>query len=73
MQKVEADSPAMMAGIQSGDVLTVVDGIKLTELKVYQKLLQECEAGESIKIKGCRKGNDGYVDIEYNVTIGSNE
>ena len=73
VQKVEADSPAMMAGIQSGDVLTVVDGIKLTEFKVYQKLLQECEAGESIKIKGCRKGNDGYVDIEYNVTIGSNE
>lgn len=71
VQKVEADSPAMAAGIQSGDVITEVDQADVTTLSAYHRALMKQTSGDSIRIKGMRKGTDGYVDVQYNVTVGS--
>ena len=69
VQEVQADSPAMAAGIQSGDV---IDGIgKIMTLSAYHTMLLKQEAGSAIKLQGMRKGADGYVAIDYNVTVGS--
>ena len=71
VQKVDADSPAMAAGIQSGDVITEVDKAKVTTLSAYHAALMKRKTGDSIRVKGMRKGTDGYVDVQYNVTVGS--
>ena len=70
---VEADSPAMAAGIQSGDIITEAAGKKISSLVGYQSVLREQKSGSKIKLKGQRQGSGGYVDISFDVTVGSKE
>lgn len=70
---VQEDSPAMKAGIQNGDVIQEIKGMTVTGTVSYTKAVEKCKAGETIKICGQRRGNGGYVDVTYNVTIGSKE
>ena len=71
--EVDPDSPAMAAGIQSGDVICEVLGQTVTNLGAYQRAVLETEAGEQIVIQGKRQGAEGYVDVKYTVTVGSKE
>ncbi len=70
---VQADSPAMKAGIQNGDVIQEVKGQKVTGTASYEKAVLECKAGDSVKIKGRRLGNTGYVGVDFTVSTGSME
>ncbi len=73
VQEVSADSPAMAAGIQSGDVITEVDGTAVTTLSGYNSVLMQQEEGDEIRVEGQRQGTGGYVDITFRVTVGSKE
>lgn len=68
--EVEADSPAMQAGIQSGDIITSAAGTEIKSLKAYRVHLNKQEVGQRIKFKGQRQGVESYVDIDFNVTVG---
>ena len=71
--QVQADSPAMAAGIQSGDVIQSVDGEKITSMVQYEKVLRNCKAGETIRLQGKRLGAGGYVEISFQLTLDSRE
>lgn len=71
VQEVRADSPAMAAGIQSGDVIVGIGKEQIITLSAYHTLLMKQETGSSVKFQGMRKGADGYVAIDYTVTVGS--
>lgn len=73
VQEVAADSPAMKAGIQSGDVITRIGKTSISTLSGYTNALMELDAGKEIKVEGKRQGNGGYVDIDFTVAIGSKE
>ena len=73
VKEVEADSPAMKAGIQSGDVITAIGKNKVATLSGYGKQLLEYEVGEQVRVYGQRQGSSGYIDIDFSVTIGSRE
>lgn len=73
VREVETDSPAMTAGIQSGDVITKIDGTKVASLSAYHAALMDEKSGIKIKVEGMRQGADGYVDIEFTVMIGSSK
>ena len=73
VKNVESESPAMSAGIQAGDVITKVGRTKINTLAAYHNAISEYSVGEQIILYGKRKGNDGYVEIEFKVTIGSRE
>lgn len=73
VREVKTDSPAMEAGIQSGDVITEVDGTKVSSLSAYHAALLDEKSGIKVKVKGMRQGVDGYVDIEFTVMIGSSQ
>jgi len=73
VKEVNADSPAMNAGIKSGDIITSFKDNEITTLKAYNKELMECSTGQAVKIEGKRMGPEGYVDIAFDVTIGSLE
>ena len=70
---VQADSPAMQAGIQNGDVLLEVGDDKVAGVTSYEKALLEYKVGTTVKIKGKRRGAGGYVDVDFHVTPGSKE
>ncbi len=47
MIDVAADSPAMAAGIQSGDVICSVNGEKIVSMSAYRKLMLTLESRRS--------------------------
>ncbi len=73
VKEVDAESPAMMAGIQAGDIITSIDGEKVTSLSAYHDVLMEQKSGGEVRVEGQRRGSGGYVDITFSVTVGSRE
>lgn len=71
--EIEMDSPAMAAGIQSGDVIT---GIGEKEINVYGELVDavmEEKPDQTVEIRLMRQGQDEYVEMEVSVTLGNME
>lgn len=71
--RVQTDSPAMMAGIQNGDVIQELDEVKVTGIASFDKAVEQCKAGDIVKVRGQRRGNGGYVEVTFDVTIQSKE
>lgn len=69
VKAVEMDSPAMAAGIQSGDVLTEVDGLAIYTAENYESKLLTLNPEETIKLVISRQGNEGYTEIECEVYV----
>lgn len=68
--EIEMDSPAMIAGIQSGDIITKI-GEK--EIKTYNDLvnaLMEVQPEEVVSILLMRSSSEEYVEMEVDVTLG---
>lgn len=71
--EIELDSPAMAAGIQSGDIITAI-GEK--EIKTYGDLVGamiELQPNESVTITLMRQGPEEYTQMEVDVTLGKLE
>lgn len=72
VKEVEPDSPAMAAGIQSGDVIIGIEGQNIISLSNYHSILVHKKVGTQLILQGLRQGaGDEYVDIDFNVTVGS--
>lgn len=67
------ESPAMEAGLQNGDILLKISDTDISGTSSYERAVLECIPGQNVKIQGKRRGEDGYVDIEFTVTIGSRQ
>ena len=70
VENVEVDSPAMQAGIKNADVIVELNGQNINDLKKYQQELKKCKGGSQIKLKAMRQGTEGYVEVEFEVTVG---
>ena len=68
--EVDPDSPAMAAGIQSGDIIWQVSGESVSSMSSYEKAVLEEKSDAVIRVKGKRKGADGYVDLDFTVNVG---
>lgn len=68
---VDPESPAMEAGIQSGDIICEAAQVDITGIGAYENAVLKTKAGEAIRIRGQRRGADGYVDVDFTVTVGS--
>ena len=60
----------MSAGIQSGDIICEINGEAVSSLVTYQRAALETRTEQQIEIRGMRLGADGYVDVNYTVTVG---
>ena len=70
MERTENASPAMKAGIQSGDIISKIDGNLTESMQSYYTYLQTKKAGEKITVTAQRKNSGGdYVEKDYTVTI----
>ena len=68
---VEQDSPAYVAGIQCGDIITVMGEDSIVTMKDFQARLESLEPGGAVSVKVLRNGREEYKEIEYQVTIGA--
>lgn len=67
--EVEMDSPAMLGGIQNGDVLQMIDGHKIKKMSELSAVLQRLSDRRSISLKGQRQTGSGYKKINYETTL----
>ena len=68
---IEMGSPAMEAGIQSGDIIIRMDKSKIVSFADYGKVLSTWEPGETKDIYLMRKGQDGYKSAKAQIVVGS--
>ena len=66
---VSMDSPAMLAGIQSGDVITEFDGIEIHTFSDLTKAILKSDKDKKIKVKLERETINGYSDVTVKVTL----
>ena len=66
---VSMDSPAMLAGIQSGDVITEFDGNEIHTFADLTKAILKSEKEKKIKVKLERETASGYSDMTVKVTL----
>jgi serine protease Do len=70
IREVTMDSPAMNAGLQSGDVITKLNGEEVRSDLAFSNALLELSAGENVRVEVQRKGAEDYTTIKYDVTLG---
>lgn len=60
---VAQGSPAYLAGIERGDIITEFNGIKITEYTVFTDALYDCKGGDKVKVKIYRDGKTYTVNV----------
>jgi serine protease Do len=70
VKEVTMDSPAMDAGLQSGDVIQSIDGSDITTVLTLSNALLALEPGETYPIEIMREGTNGYQKITCDVKVG---
>ena len=71
IEECDKSSPAFNAGIQSGDVLTMIDDSAIDDMPTFRKVLGELEVGDDIKVKVQRQRGSEYSEVEYKLTVGA--
>lgn len=67
--RTEMDSPAMEAGIQSGDVITDVGGTRISSLDVLMSILGQSHAGRQLDVTVTRSALGRQQEVELTVTL----
>ena len=73
VKSVSMNSPAMKAGIQSGDVIVAINEKEITKFKDYLNTIAELESGDTINLTVKRLSVNDYKDITINITLGKAE
>jgi serine protease Do len=70
IREVAMDSPAMNAGLQSGDIITKINGEEMRTDMAFSNALLALSAGDAVSVEVERKGATDYTAIKYDVTLG---
>lgn len=69
IKEVVMDSPAMTAGLQSGDVITQINGESVYNVDTFENKLLTLTPGETVKVVVKRQGTEEYTDVTCNVEV----
>ena len=70
--RVEMDSPAMLAGIQVGDVITSMNGSSITTFDGYcSQLIRLIEPGQTVQLTAERQSQGEYRKMEFTIEPGT--
>ncbi len=67
VKEVVMDSPAMLAGVQQGDVITLMDNKSVLTFNEYSTILMQLEVGQTVKLSVMRQVQDGYKVMEFDI------
>ena len=70
IREVAMDSPAMKAGLQSGDVITHINGDAVITDEMYSEKLSQLIPGTTCEISVKRQNGNEYYEVKCTVTIG---
>jgi S1-C subfamily serine protease len=66
-----SDSPAYRAGIQSGDIITEINGHETVSSNEFQNIMDGLECGQQIQVVAARGSREGYTELEFTVSVGA--
>jgi len=68
--EVQIDSPAMLAGIQQGDVLVSLNGRTVHTYGEYTQLLAQLDVGKTVEVAVMRLAQDEYKQMKFEIVLG---
>lgn len=68
--EIDMDSPAMIAGIQSGDVIVRLQNQEIASYSDLVKTLLEFRPEDTIFVELMREGPEGYTEMEVSAVLG---
>ncbi|MBQ7558583.1 MAG: PDZ domain-containing protein, partial [Lachnospiraceae bacterium] len=69
--QVEVGSPAMDAGIRSGDIIVSARGTGVKRYSDFLAILESAEPGDTLTFTVMRPGNEGYESTRFEAVLGS--
>lgn len=73
IREVAMDSPAMLAGIQSGDVIVGIDEQSVTRMSDYTAYLVKSEPADVVTLKVMRQSQGEYKEMTFEIVVGEAE
>lgn len=70
VREIEMDSPAMLAGIQRGDVIVEIAGNSIENFNNYAAALLRLDAGQTVTVIVQRSVQNSYREMEIELTLG---
>ena len=70
IKEVKTDSPAMYAGLQSGDIITQINGEDIYSTATYSSKIQMLLPGTTCEVTVQRQNGDNYMEIKCEVQLG---
>ena len=70
IKEAVVDSPAMTAGLQTGDVIVEVNKKEVLTMEDYQRVLLNLKKGNEVKITANRQNSEGYKKFTCTVEVG---
>lgn len=71
IKSVSMDSPAMQAGLQSGDIIIKAGGNSVNSEAAYSDVIMKKKPGDTVELVVKRKGASDYKEITYKLTVGT--
>lgn len=69
VREVDMNSPAMLAGIQRGDVIVSFNGTTIEKFNQYTSELLRLQEGDTVKVVVQRLVQDSYQEMEMEITL----
>lgn len=70
IKSVELDSPAMKAGLQEADVITMINGEEVTKVEQYNQKIYALKPEDTVTITVKRQSGETYTDLECAAIVG---
>ncbi len=67
--RVVMDSPAYLAGLKAGDIIVGSKDQDILTMRQLQNFLESYSTGDVISLTVYRSGADGYVEMDFEVTL----
>ena len=67
--ELEMDSPAMLAGIQAGDVVTSINDNVVASFSSYTSMLMDLSPGQTVQLTVMRQAQDEYREMSFSIEL----
>ena len=68
---VDPEGPAYAAGIQNGDIITMVGNASIIDMTTYENTVRLLKSGQNVTVSVMRSSaNSGYAELSFDITVG---
>ncbi len=69
VKEIAMDSPAMLAGVQQGDIVTAMNDNIITSFNDYSSLLMQIEPGQTVSLTVMRQAQTEYKEMIFTIEL----